>query len=160
MSTEMNENENQNLKQYELDSEEAFLEKLKELVDAGANAEEITTLTPFHVHDADHIMKSKTSELRFFTLTGALFGFFLSFAFIIFTVMDWPLITGGKPLISVPAFIIVAFECTILIGGIVSFLGFLHLNRLPNIKRIIQPHDCGNQFVILHDETALAGVSK
>lgn len=82
-------------------------------------------------------MKSPTSHLRFFTLTGAIAGFVLSFLFILFTVFDWPLITGGKPLVSVPAFIIVAFECTILIGGIVSFLGFLHINRLPNIKRII-----------------------
>lgn len=160
MSAEMNDNKDDKVKRYELDSEEAFLEKLKELVNTGVKAEQLTTLTPFHVHDADHIMKSKASELRFFTLTGALLGFFLSFAFIIFTVLDWPLITGGKPLISIPAFIIVAFECTILIGGIVSFIGFLHLNRLPNIKRIIQPRDCGTHFVILHDEPAVAGVSK
>ena len=140
-----------NQKQFTFDTQEAFLEKLETMIKQGINPEAITTLTPFHVHEAEHIMKSKPSALRFFTLIGALAGFFLSFAFIIFTVLDWPLITGGKPLISIPAFIIIAFECTILFGGIVSLLGFLHLNRLPNIKRIIEPRECGNQFIIIEN---------
>ena len=137
---------------FRFDTKEEFLEKLEEMAKQGVKPETVTTLTPFHVHEAEHILKSKPSELRFFTLVGALLGFFLSFAFIIFTVLDWPLITGGKPLVSIPAFIIIAFECTILIGGIVSFLGFLHLNRLPNIKRIIEPRECGNQFIIFAAE--------
>jgi len=135
--------------QFKFDTKEEFLEKLEEMAKEGVKPEAVTTLTPFHVHEVEHILKSKPSQLRFFTLIGSLVGFFLSFGFIIFTVLDWPLITGGKPLISIPAFIIIAFECTILIGGIVSFLGFLHLNRLPNIKRIIEPRECGNQFIII-----------
>lgn len=137
--------------EFKFDSKEEFLEKLEELVKKGVKLNAITTLTPFHVHEAEHIMKSKPSELRFFTLVGALAGFFLSFIFIIYTVLDWPLITGGKSLVSIPAFIIIAFECTILIGGIVSLLGFLHLNRLPNIKRVIEPRECGSQFIIIYN---------
>ena len=138
-------------KQFKYDTKEEFLEKLEELVNGGVEPKALTTLTPFHVHEAEHITKAKPSELRFFTLMGALAGFFLSFVFIIYTVLSWPLITGGKPLVSIPAFIIVAFECTILIGGIVSLFGFLHLNRLPNIKRVIEPRECGSQFIIIHD---------
>lgn len=134
---------------YTFDTQEEFLEKLEEMVKEGVKPKAVTTLTPFHIHEAEHILKSKPSDLRFFTLAGALAGFFLSFAFIIYTVLDWPLITGGKPLISIPAFIIIAFECTILFGGIISLLGFLHLNRLPNIKRIIDPRECGSQFIII-----------
>lgn len=143
--------ETTNFKQLAFDTQEAFLEKLETMIKQGVKPEAITTLTPFHIHEAEHIMKSKPSALRFFTLFGALAGFFLSFAFIIFTVLDWPLITGGKSLISLPAFIIIAFECTILFGGIFSLLGFLHLNRLPNIKRIIEPRECGNQFIIIEN---------
>jgi len=138
-------------KEYTYDTREAFLEKLEAMTTAGVKPEAITTLTPFHVHEAEHILKTKPSALRFFTLFGALAGFFLSFAFILFTVFDWPLITGGKPLISIPAFIIVAFECTILIGGIVSLLGFLHLSRLPDIKRVFEPRECGSQFIIIEE---------
>lgn len=139
---------------YTFDTQEEFLEKLEEMVKEGVKPKAVTTLTPFHIHEAEHILKSKPSELRFFTLAGALAGFFLSFAFIIYTVLDWPLITGGKPLISIPAFIIIAFECTILFGGIISLLGFLHLNRLPNIKRIIDPRECGSQFIIIQQSPA------
>jgi len=141
-----------NSQQYTFDSQEEFLEKLTEMTASGIKPESISCLTPFHVHEVDHILKSKTSALRFFSLVGALAGFFISFAFILFTVFDWPspMITGGKPLASYPVFIVVAFECTILIGGIVSFLGFLHLSRLPDIKGIIAPRDCGNQFIIIH----------
>ena len=139
-------------KEYTYDTQEAFLEKLEAMTAAGVKPETITTLTPFHIHEVEHILKTKPSALRFFTLFGALAGFFLSFAFIIFTVLDWPLITGGKPLISIPAFIIVAFECTILVGGIVSLLGFLHLSRLPNIKRVIEPRECGSQFIIIQEQ--------
>lgn len=139
-------------KRFELETPDAFVEKLAELTAAGVKPAAITTLTPFHVHEADHYFHNAPSPLRFFTLAGALAGFFLSFAFIIYTSLDWPLMTGGKPIISIPAFIIVAFECTILLGGIVSFMGFLHLNRLPNIKRVMEPRDCGNTFIILLDD--------
>ncbi|NIM11708.1 MAG: DUF3341 domain-containing protein [Candidatus Aminicenantes bacterium] len=142
-----------NQQRFELDSREAFLEKLEDMVKDGVKPEAITTLTPFHIHEAEHILKTKPSALRFFILIGAVAGLVLSLAFIIFTVFDWPLITGGKPLVSIPAYIIIAFECTILIGGIVSFMGFLHLNRLPNVKKIINPLECGNQFIIIKDST-------
>ncbi len=147
---------------FEFDTKEEFLEKLELMTKQGIKPEVLTTFTPFHVHETEHILHSKTSRLRFFTLAGALAGFFLSFAFIIFTVLDWPLITGGKPLLSFPAFIIVSFECTILIGGIVSFVGFLHLNRLPNIKRIVEPRDFGSRFVIIRHagHTGYAGGEK
>jgi len=143
-----------NERRFEYDSKEEFLEKLAALVKEGVKPGAITTFTPFHVHEAEHILKSGPSALRYITLAGALAGFFLSFAFIIFTVLDWPLITGGKPLISIPAFIIVAFECTILIGGIISFLGFLHLVRLPNIERIVDPRECGSRFIIIEELAA------
>ncbi|MCU0284995.1 MAG: DUF3341 domain-containing protein [Acidobacteria bacterium] len=141
------------INQYSFDEQEAFLEKLASLLEEGVKIEDITTFTPFHVPEMEHIIKPPPSALRYITLIGALSGFLLSFAFIIYTVFDWPLITGGKPLISIPAFIIIAFESTILIGGIVSLIGFLHLTRLPNIKRIIEPRESGNQFIIIVDNT-------
>jgi hypothetical protein len=143
-----------NQQRLELDSREEFLAELENMVKSGVRPGMIETLTPFHVHEVEELLGTGPSRLRFFTLAGALAGFFLSFAFIIFTVLDWPLITGGKPLISIPAYIIVAFECTILIGGIVSFLGFLHLNRLPDIKKIIDPEECGNRFIIIRQVDA------
>lgn len=136
-------------REYRFDDKEAFVGKLEDLVERGTDPGDVTVMTPFHVHEAEHLLGAAPSPLKFFALVGGVAGFVLGFAFILFTVLDWPIITGGKPLVSIPAFIIVAFECTILFGGIVSFLGFLHLNRLPNIKTVIDPRECGNQFLIV-----------
>lgn len=147
--------------EYTFATQEEFVDKLKALLKQGIVPGQLETLTPFHVHEAEEILKNRPSPLRFFTLAGALMGFILGFAFMVYTVLEWPLITGGKPLISIPAFIIIAFECTILIGGIVSFVGFLHLNRLPKIREIIEPKECGNHFIIiLQDEAGTSEVIK
>jgi hypothetical protein len=69
-------------------------------------------------------------------------------AFEIFTVESWPLIVAGKPLISIPPFIVVAFACTILLGGIFSFVGFLYLSGMPSLRGIMSPVEHDNQFVI------------
>ncbi len=136
-------------KKYMLESKKAFLKKLVELTESGASGEDLSVYSPFHIHEAEEILKPKKSLLKYFTLIGAVCGFVLSFLFMVYTVADWPLIVGGKPAVAFPAFIIVAFECTILIGGIVSFLGFLHLSKLPDIKKIADPFEYKNRFLII-----------
>ena len=135
------------------DDKEAFVHKLESLMTEGVSPDSVETLTPFHVHETDHILHTKTSHLRFFTLLGALTGLIGGFALTIFTVMDWPLITAGKPLISIPPFLVIAFELTILLGGILSLVGFLTLARFPSLKAItVPPEETGNHFVILVHE--------
>ena len=43
----------------------------------------------------------------------------------------YPIVVGGRPLISIPAFIPVTFECTILLAAFGAFLGNILMNRLP-----------------------------
>ena len=57
------------------------------------------------------------SPVRVFVLVGGLLGCLSGFALPIYTVLDWPLITGGMPLISIPPFVVIAFELTILFAG-------------------------------------------
>lgn len=135
-------------RRYAYDDKAAFLDKLRGLLDEGVHSTDMETVTPYHVHEAEHILKPEPSKLKYFTLTGALAGLFTGFALTIYTVLDWPMITGGKPLISIPAFLVIAFELTILFGAIASFAGFLILGRLPSLKSILQPEEHDNQFVI------------
>ena len=44
---------------------------------------------------------------------------------------DYPINVGGRPLISVPAFIPITFECVILMAAFGAFFGNIIMNRLP-----------------------------
>jgi len=136
-------------REFVFDSCEEFLDKRRELLGSGVAEEEMTLYAPHPVHGLDDQVNPKPSRLRYFTFIGALTGLITGFAFPIYTVYSWPLITGGKPLVSTPAFVIIAFELTILFGGVISFLGFLLLSRLPSVKDILTPEEYGNKFAIL-----------
>jgi hypothetical protein len=130
-----------------------FFNKLKELLQSGVSPKKLKVVMPHPDHEVEELVDQYVpqSKLKYFTLVGTLSGFIGGFALTIGTVLDWPLITGGKPLISIPAFIVIVFEMTILLGATVSLLGFLILARLPSFKTIISPEEYGNEFVILMD---------
>jgi hypothetical protein len=142
------------IQRWEFEDEQKFLEKLEELVAQGTPTDRLDAITPVPVPETETILKMKYSPLRFFTLVGALTGLASGFALTIFTVLDWPIITGGKPLISLPPFIIIAFALTILLGSLASFVGFLILARLPSPKYLREPVEHENRFIILLNEEA------
>ena len=137
--------------EFSFDKKDDFLEKLKSLIKGGVKKKDITVISPFPVSEIDKILDSAPSNIKLFTLSGSIIGLITGFAFTIYTVLSWPINTGGKPIISIPAFIIIAFELTILFGAIASFLGFFVFTRLPSIKNIASPLEYGNKFVIIVD---------
>jgi hypothetical protein len=139
---------------WEFEDEHAFLEKLRELVDQGTPTDRLAVITPVPVPETEEILEMKRSPLRFFTLAGALTGLGAGFALTIFTVLDWPIITGGKPLISIPPFIVIAFALTILLGSLASFAGFLILGKMPSVSNIREPIEHDNRFIILLENEA------
>jgi len=137
------------IQRWEFEDEHEFLAKLEELVAQGTPTDRLDVITPVPVPQTETILKMKYSPLRFFTLAGALTGLASGFGLTIFTVLDWPIITGGKPIVSLPPFIIIAFALTILLGSLASFAGFLILGRLPSLKYIQAPVEHENRFIIL-----------
>jgi len=61
-------------------------------------------------------------------LLGALVGFSLQYWV---SVIDYPVLVGGKPFNSWPAFVVPTFECTILFASFAAVLGMFWLNGLP-----------------------------
>jgi len=122
---------------YSFDTKDEFLEKLHELLGGGVPRESIDTFTPYPVHEAQELLDHGESPVRFFTGGGAVAGCVAGFAFTIYTVLSWPLVTGGKGIVSVNAFIVIAYELMILFGGLTAFAGFLFLTRLPVFKNIL-----------------------
>jgi len=129
-----------------------FLEELRRLVRDGVPGERIRVITPFGVPEVGEILPRKRSKVRFFALVGAASGTVTGFAFTILTSLSWPLIVGGKPIVSIPPFIIIAFALTILFGALSSFAGFLLFSRLPSLRGILSEEEYGNAFVILVED--------
>jgi hypothetical protein len=139
-------------REYLFERKEDFLATLEKLLREGVSPKKIRLQMPYHLHEVEELLKEKTSRVKFFTFIGALTGTITGFAFTIYTVLDWPMISGGKPVVSIPAFVIIAFALTILFGSLASFAGFLLLSGLPKPSRIIDPGDKGDRFVIIVDE--------
>ena len=101
------------------------------IIDEGLGT--VVAYSPVPDHAIDQALHVTVSPVRLFVLIGGVLGCATGFIFPIYTVLDWPLITGGKPLISIPAFVVIAFELMILLAAIGGIAGFLLLSRLPRL---------------------------
>ncbi len=96
-----------------------------------AGLRRFTVFSPAPDHDLEHAIHAPQSAVRMFTLVGGLTGAATGFALPTWTSLDWPLVTGGKPIIAIPAWVIIAFELTILFGALSTVLGLFITARLP-----------------------------
>jgi len=97
---------------------------------------DLTVYTPVPVEEIEHEIDrvEPLSKVRLFTVIGALTGTATGFFLTIWTSLKWELVTGGKAPVSIPPFVIIAFELTILLGGLATALAILILARLPKVK--------------------------
>ena len=94
----------------------------------------LSIFSPVPHHDLERAMEQGPSLVRWVTLAGAVTGLTGGFALCIYSVISWPLVVGGKELISLPPFVTIGYECTILLAGISNLLGMLALCRLPELQ--------------------------
>jgi hypothetical protein len=87
--------------------------------------------SPVPSHELDRCVEPGPSKVRWFTLIGGLTGVVTGYLMTIWMAQDWQLPVGGKPYASVPPYTIIAFELTILFGGLMTFLGLLLVGILP-----------------------------
>lgn len=107
--------------------------------------------TPYAIHGLEHAQGLKRSPIPFVTGALAFTGTALAFLWQYHASATWwPHIIGGKPFNSLPAFVPIMFELSVLLGGIATFVAMLFFNRLPNFSnRAFDPSLTNNRFAIL-----------
>ena len=74
---------------------------------------------PYPIHGIDRAMKIKPSKLGVVTLIFGLSGVVIALALMYWTMsIDYPMVIGGKPYFSLPAFIPVTFEVTVIMATV------------------------------------------
>ena len=69
-------------------------------------------------HEVEEALEHKVSPVRLFTLIGGLTGCAAGFGMTIWMSLDWPTLVGGKTIASIPPYVVIAFELTILLGAL------------------------------------------
>ena len=140
------------------DDEEKLLAAVKAANAAHHEIDEV--YTPFPVHGLDPLLGLEESRLHqagfIFGSIGCLFGFgFMTWVF----TRDWPIIFGGKPYWSVPAFIPITFELTVLFAAVGMVLVFYTVCGLAPWATTRRLHDriTDDKFCIAFDATNLDG---
>lgn len=114
----------------EYDSPAAVYKACEKVRDAGYKKWD--ACTPFPVHGLDKAMGLKASVLPWYVLGMAIIGCTLMFIFMIWaSAYDYPLNISGKPTWSIPAFVPVGFEVTILFSALTTAFGIFVLSKLP-----------------------------
>ncbi len=92
----------------------------------------VDAFSPFPVHGLDRVLRVPGSKVPWIVLGGAITGGLGGLALQWWTsAIDYPIKIAGKPYLSLPAFVPVTFELTILLCAFAAVFGMLALNRLP-----------------------------
>jgi hypothetical protein len=132
----------------EFDAREEFLARLRALVAEGTPPDHIRIRMPFEVVEVEEILGDRPGPLRFFALAGALGGFGAGIGLTVYSVVSFPIRVGGKPIVSVPPFLLIGYLLTILFGSLAAFVGFLLLARMPSPRGLAEGAEPIDRFVI------------
>ena len=114
----------------EFDSPSAIVAAARRTYAAGYRR--INAYSPFPIEELSEAIGFHRDYVALCTLIcgilGGLGGFALQYGTAAFA---YPLNVGGRPLLSLPAFVPITFECTVLLAAFGAFIGNLLMNRLP-----------------------------
>jgi hypothetical protein len=100
-----------------------------------AHAMNFRAFTPFPseqvIEAGQEARRRGKSAVRWFVLLGGITGFLSAIAITVGTSLEWNLNTGGRPVASIPPYIVIMFELMILFGGVSGVIGFFLMNRMP-----------------------------
>jgi len=109
------------------------LDAIKKLRAAGHP--DFTVYSPIPRHEIEEALGQPVSPVRMFTLIGGIAGCSIGAWLTLWMSEDWPVQVGGKPIGSIPPYVVIMFEMTILFGALTTILGIV-LNALHAKRRL------------------------
>jgi len=138
------------------DDEEILVDAVKEAKNQKFDIMDV--FTPFPVHGLDPALGLSESRLHVAGFVFGLLGALTAFGFMTWiSVVDWPIIYGGKPHWSVPAFIPITFELTVLfsaVGMVIVFYTICGLAPTGNTK-VLDNRITDDKFCLAFDVTKM-----
>ena len=117
------------------DDEKVLFPAVKNVRKAGYKIHDV--YTPFPVHGLDHAMGLRETSIHTAGFIYGITGTTTALSCISWIlVKDWPLNIGGKPHFSLPAWIPITFELTVLFAAVGMVITFCYLCQLaPFVKK-------------------------
>ncbi len=114
------------------DTPDQIIHATEKAVESGYTKYDVNT--PYPLHGMDKAMKLKPSKLGYVALVFGLSGTLATLLTIWWmSAIDYPIVIGGKPLFSFPAYVPIVFEVTVLSAAIMTVVSMLFFFfKLPN----------------------------
>lgn len=90
----------------------------------GQGRRNLTVYSATPNHELEEALHLKISPVRLFTLIGGITGCLGGLAMTYWMSLDWPLLVGGKPIATVPPYVVIMFELTVLCGACPRWRGW------------------------------------
>jgi hypothetical protein len=95
---------------------------------------DLDTYSPYPLHGVDEALGWAPSRVPFIALGGAVTGGLLGFSMQYYlNAVEYPINVANRLLASIPAFMPITFELTVLLTGVIMFLGLMALMGLPRL---------------------------
>lgn len=101
---------------------------------AGFSREEYDFLTDTPYPEGAFGERHSSHKLYVWPFVGALIGLTVAVLLTTGTQISYPLVTGGKPILSIPPMAIITYEGTMLGAILFTVIGIIFESRLPRIK--------------------------
>lgn len=126
---------------------DAALSAAGKLKAAGFSAPEL--MSPIPLHGVEEVLGKKKSVIKRFSFFGAVIGGASGFILAAGTAALYLHPTGGRPIVTIPPFLIITYEMTILFGILATVLGFFISSRLPAVRdRTYVPETAVDKFAV------------
>lgn len=135
------------------DDDEVLLKAVKAIRRAGVKIHDV--LTPYPVHGLDGALGLKETRLHTVGFIAGALGGMSMLAFIIWiNVVDYPINFGGKPFLSLPSYVPITFEVTVLSASVIMVIAFFARCGFSLIKEpmIFDERTTDDKFAMIFSE--------